>query len=335
MDYAKVRRYRWAIVVPILAVLALASCFFLPDEEKLLEPPLVMPPAMIFDEIEVTRGDVVNTLEVTAYFQTFKEQNLYFKYRGGPLRAYYHLLGDEVEKGTVLAELEMGNLPIQILQQELMVRKAEINHEKLELMGSDRFQVALAAIDIQLAQLKLKELRITASNATVVAPFDGIIAYRSPLMEGDYVNAYQPLMRIADQTELSLVYSGGSASVFRPGMQIDARIGEDVYRAQVIQTAANLPAGADPELKKFVVFGFRGSIPKAKRGDRARVVATLSKRENVLILPTKVVHTYVDTPFVNVLKDGIKKEQPIEIGIRTDTEVEITKGLNEGDKVLW
>ena len=38
--------------------------------------------------------------------------------------------------------------------------------------------------------------------------------------------------------------------------------------------------------------------------------------------------------YVNVLEDGVRVEKDVEIGLMTDTEAEIIKGIDEGDLVI-
>ena len=54
----------------------------------------------------------------------------------------------------------------------------------------------------------------------------------------------------------------------------------------------------------------------------------------VLCIPSEVVNTSADGDFVYVLRDGIVEKQEIELGIASDSKVEVVKGLQEGDKVV-
>ncbi len=47
-----------------------------------------------------------------------------------------------------------------------------------------------------------------------------------------------------------------------------------------------------------------------------------------------MIHNLGSRNFVQVLENGIRKECDVELGIKTDTEVEIVKGLNVGDKII-
>ncbi len=61
------------------------------------------------------------------------------------------------------------------------------------------------------------------------------------------------------------------------------------------------------------------------------VIATKS---DVLIVPSAAVQIQEDQSYVKILKNGIVREIPVETGISSDTEMEITSGLKEGDAVI-
>lgn len=324
-------------MVPVIGIffLLLSGCFLIPREEKLLEPPLVTPQEIKFDEIAVRRGDIVNKMEVLAYFQYLDEHGLYFRYRGGPLKAFHATLGDYVTEGELLAELELGTLDIQIRQKQLALEKANLQLERLRLSGGDKFQIRMAEIDREVVELQLSELEATLQYGQIRAPFDGVITFRDRLFEGDRVGAYEPILRIADSNKLSLVYQGSRIGDFRPGMDVDVVVDNAELAGKVVMTAQNVPETANPDLKKLVVFEVEDLPASVERGSQAIVRVELSRKNDVLIVPSNVVHSYMGNTFVNILRDGIKKEQPVEVGIKTNTQTEITEGLTEGDTVIW
>ena len=47
-----------------------------------------------------------------------------------------------------------------------------------------------------------------------------------------------------------------------------------------------------------------------------------------------LVNSFANRKFVNVLNDGIREERDIEVGIQNNTEVEVIKGLEEGELLI-
>ena len=60
----------------------------------------------------------------------------------------------------------------------------------------------------------------------------------------------------------------------------------------------------------------------------------LEAKTDVLIVPSSAVSTQDGTNFVKTLKDGKEVNIPVEIGISSDSEIEITSGVSEGDTVI-
>lgn len=325
--------FRETLICFILCI-GLTGCFLLPKEEKLLEPPLKIPSRVTYEEVAAKRGDIVKRLVVEAYFTARDEQSLYFVDREGYLSRIYTTMGDKVKKGDILVELDVGDLETQIELNKISLDRASIRAERLKLMSADKYELQLAELDIREAQVRLKELQRASERSKITAPFDGIIAFQEPLFEGTYVNAYDPIIRIADPSKLDLIYTGDRVYEFHPGMKVSAEVDEKVYQGRVVGTPVNAPEDASPEKKKSVIFRLDDTPPDADRGTRATISAIMAKSTNTLILPRSVLHTFMNETFVNILKDGIKQEQPVELGIITPTEVEILNGIEEGDKVV-
>ncbi|KKR71220.1 MAG: Efflux transporter, RND family, MFP subunit [Candidatus Woesebacteria bacterium GW2011_GWA2_40_7b] len=60
----------------------------------------------------------------------------------------------------------------------------------------------------------------------------------------------------------------------------------------------------------------------------------LETKTDVLTVPSSAVSTQDGTNFVKTLKDGKEVNIPVEIGISSDSEIEITSGVGEGDTVI-
>ena len=60
----------------------------------------------------------------------------------------------------------------------------------------------------------------------------------------------------------------------------------------------------------------------------------LTTKTDVLVAPASAVSTQDGTIYIKALKDGKEINVPVEIGISSDTEIEIISGINEGDTVI-
>src|SRR5699024_11878434 len=68
--------------------------------------------------------------------------------------------------------------------------------------------------------------------------------------------------------------------------------------------------------------------------DIAEIEIITAKKEDALIIPNNRLRTTGVRDFVQVAIDNTKREIDIEVGIVSSTEVEVTKGLEEGDSII-
>jgi len=66
----------------------------------------------------------------------------------------------------------------------------------------------------------------------------------------------------------------------------------------------------------------------------ADVEITTASREDVLVVPLRTVHTEGERVYVERLDGGQVERVEVGLGVTTDTEAEIARGLAEGDVVI-
>ena len=97
-------------LVIILLVIGLSGCYLFPKEEEVLAPPLIEPPEITYETLGATRGTIEKKITASGTFVSIEQGNMFFKNRGGRLKKVYVKVGDIVEKGDLLAELDSGDL---------------------------------------------------------------------------------------------------------------------------------------------------------------------------------------------------------------------------------
>jgi RND family efflux transporter MFP subunit len=323
------------IVSLVLLLSVLAGCGLFPEEEPLLAPPLMEPAEVSYSTVKAKRGDIVKTIRGSGSFVSIESKYMFFEARGGRLKEIHVKLGDEVKKGDLLAELYTDDIESQIKQQELALRKTQITYNQLKDSNGDKYDLEKASIDIEIARMKLNELREERDQSLLVTDVDGTVTYvDTRLGPGDNVSAFQNIMRIANPSNLYLAYSGSNLSSFTMGAKVDVTIGDKVYGGEVISTPANVPPDGDENLKNYVGITVKELPGDVKMGDNAQVSLILEESKNAIILPKQAVRNYMGRKYVNVLENGLNNERDVEIGVETATEVEIRKGVEEGEEII-
>jgi multidrug efflux pump subunit AcrA (membrane-fusion protein) len=77
-----------------------------------------------------------------------------------------------------------------------------------------------------------------------------------------------------------------------------------------------------------------GQLLPLRAGMTADVTVITASRENVLVIPLRAVKTDGQHAYVDRLVAGQVERVEVELGMMTETEVEITSGVAEGDVVV-
>ena len=117
-------------------------------------------------------------VQVSGNISASKESRLSFK-TGGIIETIYVDEGDQVNKGQVLAKLNLKEIQEQVNQAVIGLEKAQRDYERAYNLYSDtvatleQFQNAKSALDIAKANLNIAEYNLV--HSTIKAPSDGII----------------------------------------------------------------------------------------------------------------------------------------------------------------
>lgn len=322
------------IFLLLISFFLLSGCFLLPKEEALLAPPIMEPPEITYRTTAVRRGEIEDSIRITGYFVYAEQYGLSFKSMSGRLKSIDVDYTQIVEKGQILAQLDTDNLRLTIKQEELQVRKAELLLEKLKLTGADKYELEISGIDLELAKLGLQQLRNDLERAQLRSPIRGEIVYIANVLEGDFVDSYKTIAQVADKSKLYLSYSGGQLQDFRLGMKVKIIFMKQEYAGEVVMTPAEFPYDAPDSVKRQVLFSIYEFPENARKGDSGLVYLILDKRDDTLIIPRSQVQHYMGRKYVYILEDGIRSERNIETGIQNATEIEVVRGLVEGELLV-
>lgn len=331
------RSYTRLFYVPIivcLMILTATGCQFLPQEEEELAPPLMKPATIEYRTEPVERGTLIQQLRLSGSFAPEIQEALSFK-QGGRLKEKHVRLGQEVKTGDMIIEMDSSNLVYQIRLQEMEIEKSKLNLNQLYANDADYYAVKRAQIDLAQQELRLENLNEQLAATQIVAPFDGEITYIISTSIGEYINPYQLVARVADTRELVLVTTRDKASDLPIGAEVIVEFQKEELKGEVIANPSSLFNDPNESLHNAAIVKVTDPLPeKVKLGSDARIIYVQDSREDVLILPRKHINLMSGRRFVNVLEDGVRVEKDVEIGLMTDTEAEIIKGLEEGDLVI-
>lgn len=356
---------RWGICAGI--VVSLSTMSILGCGKNNDEPLIIVQNSddeLVYDYINCTRDDVYLTTGMKCTYRKNGELEVYFPVSGKIVDKVYVKKGDEVKKGDVLAELSTGNLETQIAQLEYKIKNNELQlgyideQEEIDVqrvwvnysygsypMSAEDRDKQLESIykrnndsrtsindTLEFDRLKLAQLKNELAQSRVYATFDGVVYNITDNLEGSTSNIDQIVMTIVDNSE---GYFDSDltqyAQYFKEGEALSLSIGYGPASGTYEVVPDNM-AGWEDNLR-FVVYS--GDIGNCEAGTTATITVTLDKRENVLALPYGCVHEAAGEYYVYIVnEEGIREVKWIEIGLVGNEMIEVTGGLEEGEKVI-
>jgi RND family efflux transporter MFP subunit len=179
---------------------------------------------------------------------------------------------------------------------------------------------------VALAQKKL-------ADCAIRAPFGGTVTAR--LVEiGQYVREQTPVMSIATMNPLKLLASVPERwfpHVTR-GAQIELAV--EAYPSEFPARVNRVSRAIDPQSRTFNIEALvDNSSGKLRPGLFARAMLITSKVDSVFRVPAAAVISFYGVQKVYTVEDGLIKERVVNLGDRTGDFIEITQGLNAGDRI--
>ncbi len=277
-------------------------------------------------------------------------------------------VGEYVEAGHPLLEVRPDPTPIELADAKRQVQLAQVDLEQLEKekvrqeqlheskLISDqewedmtkRFDEAALRLNIANEKLALLEsgrvmIGDTQIESIIKAPIDGYVLSRS-VEVGDPVTpltSFQEgtvLMKMANMQRLLFKGTVDEIDVGKmaEGMPAEIKVGalpNDTVKGQLrkIWLKAEKKDNATVFPIEILLPGSRETLLRAGYSANANII--ISKKEDVLTIPERVVTFRNDSSFVTIPTATGNEEKLIKTGLSDAISIEVLEGLAEGDKV--
>lgn len=253
--------------------------------------------------------------------------------------------GDYVQQGQMIASLDQ-----QLLQKQMQrylntfgkVRNdfdqdKDIYGDNIPAQTDDEFKrlFANSQLDLNNAVLDVEIQSIAFQNANISSPISGVVTrvdapYAgvniTPATQFEVINPGTVYFSATiDQTDLPSINEGLTGEI-----TLDAYPEDKV--SGTIQSVSFTPiVGETGTVYEAKVNILNMGTMQYRLGMTGDITFTLGKRDNVLVIPLRFLKTEGDDYFVNKKEGNSSKKVEIEIGEEYNGEIEVTKGLAEGD----
>lgn len=338
-----------------LAAIMLAGCGLLPEEERAPTPPIIRSYEKTEYKLAATeRGDIVKREKATFKYAPALKESLAFPVDGSMLAGVYVTVGETVEKGTLLAELDDDGLveladaqreriaeleaSVETLERDLALElraldvRISADPENAQLKASrestsERYKADIDASKLRLsaARSKLGELEDGIASRKLYAPFDGTVTFIKSFGAESYRStAGEVFITISDKTMLTFTAEGETAAaLFEVGDEVEIAVGDETYPAEIVaKTEQSVTLEPDEH------------IPGVGEGSYGNVSVVTGAVYDVLRVPSNAIKSANGQSIVYILSDGVRTLREVETGFSADGYTEIVSGLSEGEQVI-
>lgn len=306
-------------------VIGLSGCYFFPEEEKLLDPPVLKVEDVTYSTYKAVKKTIINKAAASGYCVSQKQVNCSFKADGAIMTVHVRA-GDTVKEGDLLAEYNTGDLQYTLREQQLKVQQAQNTYNS---NGSEN-----SRLQLEIEKNTLAKLQNEYDNSKIFAPCDGLVSFADRLKPGANVKAYATVVTIIDPEVIYVKANVNDDKKFKKGQDVTISIDGENYEGIIVKTPVEAKEEGDEDISS-VYAEFKGTLPSfTKVGTVADITYIKEQAENAIVIPKYLVKTLSGKQYVQVFKDGEKIEVDVETGITNATEVQILSGLSEGDEVV-
>jgi RND family efflux transporter MFP subunit len=321
-----------------------------------------------------TRGDVNQTIRLTAEFRPYQEIDVHAKVTGF-IDSIPVDIGDQVKDGGMIATLEVpelnedlqkANAGVEAARGE--VNKAQADYQEAHL-GFARLQAVAtshpklvaqqelddatardqsAAAALATAKQRVEEAQAEQSRemtlvdySKIVAPFDGVVtgryADKGALIQAGASSAGRDsaVIRFAQENVLRLMFPVPESAVAAVKPGLPVKIEVSGLDRDIQGTVTRFAKQLNPETRTMQT---EVDVPNPDLsitpGMYAWVDLTTSQHKDVVNVPLEALAGEGQQTVYIVGKDGRLQERPVTVGLETPNRAEIVHGLAEGDLVV-
>jgi membrane fusion protein (multidrug efflux system) len=264
----------------------------------------------------------------------------------GTLEQIYVNEGQNVKKGTLLAEINDSGLKEQLEQLTIQANFAKENFERTERLWNNNIgseiQFLKSKTDFESSQKMVEQMKDRLAKTKVYAPFDGEV---DEIISNQGSNLIPGVSQILRLVNLDKIYAEASVSekyisFIEEGTEVIVQVpllGKDI-KSKIIQTGNFI----NPNNRTF-----RVEVPvenidnKIKQNLDAKIKINIYSKKDAVIIPLKIVREDASGKnFVYVMNQDVKQgvyitdKTFISLGNKNNTDIEVTEGLKIGDMLV-
>jgi multidrug efflux pump subunit AcrA (membrane-fusion protein) len=298
---------------------------------------------------QLKKGDVIAELEIDALERELVASKLELERAQVLLTEAERAL--ELDQKAAQLRLEMAQILYDSLEGSSQSTRGEVAAQakavELAALEVERLAAGISPLllnDVTRAQFAVEKLQQEIAEAQIIAPFDGILLSVS-LTPGKNVTAYQPVAKLADdsQLEISTELLSDQLELLSEQMTVTLALGtrpgetmHGVIRRLPYPYGSGGSGKTIEESDKTTRVTILEPAEEAgyALGDLVRVTAEIEHERDVLWLPPQAIRSFNGRRFAVVQDGDVQRRVDVTLGVEAEERVEIEAGLEAGQIVV-
>lgn len=246
---------------------------------------------------------------------------------------------DQISKlDSQISQLEKSKNPQDLAKLETLKQQ----RKSIQPISDEKITQANNSVNAANLSVELANEKINQTQSNIVSDIDGIVTELNASVGSMGATGASPLVVVQNISDLEIVVPLGKydANKIKIGMTGTVKNEDYKYDGKVSFIApaakqAKTPTGGGNTTLDCKVDVLEKTPKGLKVGFDADIDILLGEAKNILKVPVESIkNDKTGKNLVYVLKDGKAEERQVELGIQSDMESEIKKGLKIGEKVI-
>ena len=241
---------------------------------------------------------------------------------------------DELQAGADADQVRAAQANVATAAAQRDATQAQLD---LLLAGATQEEIETSQASVDDARAALESANLRLEKATLTAPIAGTVTSLD-VQSGEIANANQSVVVLSDLATLEIEVNLDETDVARVAVGQEAQVSVDAFPGVEMAGSVTYVAPVAQSESGIVLYPITVELIPSDLPTLAGMTADVSivtmSQEDALIVPLRAIKTENGHAYVDRL-DGDRSEQvEVALGLMTDTDIEITDGLSEGDVVV-
>lgn len=287
---------------------------------------VIVSPQRIDNKISVTGSIVANeSVELKSEISAMVEK-IHFK-EGTEVRKGELLVS--LDDDEIIAQLEKMRYTLQLMKQREFRQRSLLDKEAI---SQEEYDISLTELNTVASDIKI--LQIKYQKTKIRAPFDGTVGLRY-ISVGSYLTPNESIVMLFSIDPAKIDFSVPEKYSKK------VKVGDEI---QFITDAMESPRSGkiyalEPQVDiETRTLRMRALSPNPDRsllpGQFAKVELIFSTLEEALMVPTEAVIPELGGHKIYISRGGTVESKVVEVGIRTESQVQVVSGLQPNDTII-